>query len=76
MGKTVTVICPECDADVYLTEPIRCGDRVRCPRCHSRLVVVGLAPLKLDWAFLAPTGDPASMEGGETPAGQGDGRRK
>lgn len=44
-------ICPECDEDVYLRSIPGVGDFVHCPSCETRLEVVGVNPLELDWPW-------------------------
>ena len=50
--------CPECDADVSFGSMPSMNLRVNCPRCRAALVVVGLEPIELDWAFIEPLGEP------------------
>lgn len=46
--------CPDCDFEISLNpEPAR-GDRLTCPNCRARLVVLRLDPVELDWAFQDP----------------------
>jgi lysine biosynthesis protein LysW len=45
--------CPECDADVPLADPAL-GHRFQCPCCRAELLVIGLTPIELDWAFVEP----------------------
>lgn len=40
--------CPECSADVHVSEEIDKGEYVECEECGSALVVVGLDPIELD----------------------------
>ena len=49
-------ICPDCDAEVSLTDAPWLGQRVSCPRCRTMLEVTGLSPVELDWAFEEPLG--------------------
>jgi alpha-aminoadipate carrier protein LysW len=43
--------CPECDAEIEVDEfDVDKGDQLSCPECGSNLEVVGLSPLKLDFA--------------------------
>ncbi len=50
--------CPECDADVqFAGEPVL-GDRVLCQHCRAALLVIGLTPIELDWAFVEPLRQP------------------
>ena len=48
-------VCPECEADVEIDEfDVDKGEIISCPECGVELEVVGLAPLELDLAQLAP----------------------
>jgi hypothetical protein len=47
-------LCPECDHVVEFHSPPRLKERVTCTQCYSRLVVIQLSPLALDWAFMEP----------------------
>jgi alpha-aminoadipate carrier protein LysW len=42
--------CPECEADVQVSDDMDKGDLVECPDCGSTLEVVGLDPIELDLA--------------------------
>lgn len=42
--------CPECDAKINVKSP-KLGQIVTCRVCDTRLEVVDLKPLELDWAF-------------------------
>ncbi|RME83666.1 MAG: lysine biosynthesis protein LysW [Caldilineae bacterium] len=44
-----TVICPECEAEITLTDPML-GEIVPCPDCGAELEVVSLEPVTLDLA--------------------------
>lgn len=43
-----TVVCPECDEDVYVDADSEQGDIVSCDECGVDLEVVGLDPFELD----------------------------
>jgi hypothetical protein len=45
--------CPECDAPIHFTTNIFKGLQVTCTLCKTRLEVIEINPLKLDWAFIA-----------------------
>lgn len=49
--------CPECDADVLFDVAPVLNQRVTCSRCRAALVVIGLTPVELDWAFVEPLRD-------------------
>ncbi len=44
-------ICPSCDEDVRIMGRPRLGQIISCPRCGSKLEVVSVNPVELDWAF-------------------------
>jgi len=46
--------CPECDADVLFSESPKLFQRIQCGECGFELVVIGLTPIELDWAFAEP----------------------
>jgi lysine biosynthesis protein LysW len=43
--------CPECESKLNLGREPKEGQRVTCASCGSYLMVVGLSPIELDWAF-------------------------
>jgi uncharacterized paraquat-inducible protein A len=49
--------CPECDAEVPFVATPGLNQRVMCPRCRAALVVIGIMPIELDWAFVEPLRD-------------------
>jgi lysine biosynthesis protein LysW len=46
--------CPECDADVIFSESPVLDQTIQCPHCYAELLVIGLTPIELDWAFEEP----------------------
>ena len=44
-------ICPQCDEQIRFEETPDIGDIVRCPTCDTRLEVVDLNPIELDWPW-------------------------
>jgi lysine biosynthesis protein LysW len=46
--------CPECDADVLVTDSPKIDQHIQCANCGSELVIIGLTPIELDWAFAEP----------------------
>lgn len=40
--------CPECGADVHVSEEADKGDYIECDECGAELVLVGLDPIELD----------------------------
>lgn len=54
----VVGVCPECDAEVSFPAQPSLRERVYCPRCKVALLVIGLEPVRLDWAFVEPLSDP------------------
>jgi len=49
--------CPECDASVTFDTVPGIHQRVMCTHCRAALVVVGLNPIRLDWAYIEPLRD-------------------
>ena len=49
--KQVSAHCPECDATVTFKRRPRLGQIIVCRRCDTRLEVIDLDPVELDWAF-------------------------
>ncbi len=43
-----TVICPECDADVFLEEDVEEGYVLTCEECGTDLAVISIDPLEVD----------------------------
>jgi alpha-aminoadipate carrier protein LysW len=39
--------CPECDAKVALTEPVRLSEIVECQECGSELEILTVGPVTL-----------------------------
>lgn len=48
------VNCRSCGERIGLRKPPALGQRLSCPRCGTRLEVIGVNPVELDWAFDAP----------------------
>ncbi len=42
--------CPECDAEIEVSEEIEKGEIVTCPDCGAELEVVGLDPMEFELA--------------------------
>lgn len=49
MSVTVTGTCPECEAELELTN-VEKGEIVQCPECSAELEVVNTNPLELELA--------------------------
>ncbi len=45
-----TATCPNCDTKIEVGRDPEVGQQVTCPECGEFLEVVGIEPLKLDWA--------------------------
>jgi lysine biosynthesis protein LysW len=41
--------CPECDGRIVIKAP-RLGAKLTCKDCRTRLQVISLTPLELEWA--------------------------
>lgn len=42
--------CPECDAEIEVSEDVDKGEIVTCPDCGVKLEVVGLDPVEFELA--------------------------
>jgi lysine biosynthesis protein LysW len=49
--------CPECDASVSFETAPGLHQRVICVHCRAELVVIGINPIRLDWAYVEPLRD-------------------
>jgi lysine biosynthesis protein LysW len=57
MSTTASVTCRSCGREIRLRRPPTLGLRLVCPGCGTKLEVLGLAPLEVDWAFDQPLGE-------------------
>jgi alpha-aminoadipate carrier protein LysW len=48
-GRTMSANCPECEAEITLTKPLK-GEIIVCPDCGVELEVISENPLVLDLA--------------------------
>jgi lysine biosynthesis protein LysW len=48
---TIFADCPECDAIVRFTKMPKMGYIVACSECDTKLEVIDIDPLELDWAI-------------------------
>lgn len=48
--RSEVAYCPECDAKVNMKAP-KLGQIIICRACDTKLEVIDLNPLELDWAF-------------------------
>lgn len=55
--KKTFIECLECGQDVVLTEQIKLGQEVVCVECGTRMEVVELDPVEVDWAYDEPDYD-------------------
>ena len=55
-----SVTCQSCGREMRLRRPPALGLRLVCPGCGTKLEVIGLTPLEVDWAFDDPLGEVAS----------------
>ena len=44
---TTTAACPECGADVELSEKVEKGEIIQCPDCGAELEVIKVNPVEL-----------------------------
>ena len=42
-------LCPACEEYITLRSGYSMNSKIRCPHCHSDLIVVQLDPVILDW---------------------------
>lgn len=49
--STLFASCPECGDDIAFDRKPRLEDEVLCASCGTRLVIVALDPVELDWAL-------------------------
>jgi lysine biosynthesis protein LysW len=56
-----TIACRSCGRRLRFRRAPRLGQQLVCPKCGTRLEVIGVTPLEVDWAFDAPI-DEASSE--------------
>jgi alpha-aminoadipate carrier protein LysW len=45
MERTVSAVCPECEAEVKAIDPLQLGEILVCPDCGAELEVRALEPL-------------------------------
>ena len=45
--EAAVAACPECEAEVKVSDGVQQSEIVQCPDCNAELEVVGLAPLML-----------------------------
>jgi len=67
-----SVTCRSCGREIRLRRQPHLGLRLVCPGCGTKLEVIGLAPLEVDWAFDQPLGEAASEILVEDPGAEGD----
>lgn len=63
------VFCRSCGSGIRLRQSSRVGQQVACPKCGTRLEIIGLNPIELDWAFDAPIDESSSDVLADDPAG-------
>ena len=49
MSATMTAVCPECEAELILSD-VEKGEIVQCAECGAELEVINTDPLELDLA--------------------------
>jgi lysine biosynthesis protein LysW len=67
-----SVTCRSCGREIRLRRLPQLGLRLVCPGCGTKLEVIGLVPLEVDWAFDQPLGEAASEILVEDSGGEGD----
>lgn len=56
-SKTEVGICPGCGARIRFQTKVQVGEFIICDECGDELEIIGLSPIKLDWAFEDPFDD-------------------
>jgi lysine biosynthesis protein LysW len=69
---TASVTCRSCGREIRLRRPPQLGLRLVCPGCGTKLEVIGLAPIEVDWAFDQPLGEAESEILVEDSGAEGD----
>lgn len=44
------VICPSCEEGVKLSDRLKIGQKVTCPYCAEKLLVIQLNPVEFEWS--------------------------
>jgi len=68
MPIATSVTCRSCGREIRMRRVPPLGERLVCPACGTKLEVIGLSPIEVDWAFEEPLGEVASdllLEGAE-----------
>ena len=72
MPTIASVTCRSCGREIRLRRSPTLGLRLVCPGCGTKLEVLGLAPLEVDWAFDQPLGEADSEILVEDSGAEGD----
>lgn len=57
---TLSVSCRSCGREIRFRRQPTLGSRLTCPACGTKLEILGLAPIEVDWAFDEPLAEAAS----------------
>ncbi|MFO7661065.1 MAG: hypothetical protein R6X18_00585 [Chloroflexota bacterium] len=49
--RPLTARCPECDSRLNFDRPPDLGQLLVCPECETSIEVIGVNPVRLDWAY-------------------------
>ena len=49
-----TTFCLDCDYEITLRGRFETGQEVKCPNCKSKMEIIRVEPLHLDWAYEGP----------------------
>lgn len=66
------VTCPSCGREIRLRREPKVGLRIACPGCGTKMEIIGMAPLEIDWAFDEPFGEAPSEIETEGAEAEGD----
>ncbi len=49
-----TTFCLDCDHEISLTGQLELGQKIKCPICKTKMEIIRVDPLRLDWAYEGP----------------------
>jgi hypothetical protein len=61
----MVVFCLDCDHAINLEFPLQEGDYLTCSICGTRLEVINLDPLQLDWIYEKSRADSVKLMNGQ-----------
>lgn len=54
------IACRSCGTRIRFRKAPRLGQHLTCPQCGTRLEVIGVGPVEIDWSFEAPLDEAAT----------------